>query len=59
MNLSVLLPLILKYGPLIFTFIQTQGPGIQTMIHEVEAAIKGAKNADGSVCQCCSSTRRR
>lgn len=49
MNWAALIPIAIKYGPLIFAFIQTQGPGVQAFIQEIEAAIKGAKNADGSI----------
>ena len=49
MNFATLLPFIIKYAPLILGFIQTQGPGLHTFIQEVETAIKGAKNADGSI----------
>ena len=49
MNFVAIIPLLIKYGPLIFSFIQTQGPGISTFIQEVEAAVKGAKNADGTI----------
>jgi hypothetical protein len=49
MNWATIIPLVIKYGPLILSFIQTQGPGIHTFIQEVETAIKGAKNADGTI----------
>jgi len=46
---SALIPLAIKYGPLIFAFIQTQGPGVQAFIQEIETELKAAKNADGTV----------
>lgn len=52
MNFTVLLallPLGLKYGPLIFHFLETEGPGVQAFIKEVEAAIQGAKRSDGTI----------
>lgn len=49
MNWVALIPIAIKYGPLIFAFLQTQGPGIQAFIQEVETAFKGARNADGSI----------
>ncbi len=49
MNWAALIPLAVKYGPLIFSFIQTQGPGIQAFIVEIEGAIAAAKNADGTI----------
>lgn len=49
MNWAALIPIAIKYGPLIFAFIQTQGPGIQSFIQEIEAGIKAARNPDGSM----------
>lgn len=49
MNFVALIPIAIKYGPLIFAFIQTQGPGIQAFIQEVETDIKAAHNPDGSI----------
>lgn len=49
MNFAVLIPLLIKYGPLILTFIHTQGPGLQAFILEIETELKSARNADGSL----------
>src|SRR6267142_7067326 len=52
MNLSALLalaPIALKYGPLIFHFLETQGPGVQAFFKEVEAALQASKKPDGSL----------
>lgn len=50
MDLTLLLsliPLFFKYGPLAYTFIETQGPGVQAFVKEIEADLP--KNADGSI----------
>ncbi len=53
MNFSVLLnliPIFVKYGPPVITFIQQEGPAVQQFIKDVEAAFgqpaTGAANVD-------------
>jgi len=53
MNINVqqlvnLVPVGLRYGPLFYTALKEDGPGIEVVVSEVWAAVKAARNADGS-----------
>lgn len=42
-----LVPVFIKYAPLAYAFLQTQGPGVQAFLKEIVSELP--KNADGSV----------